>query len=161
MRIPVYLSVVLLSVTLCIGWQDHRRLSVARDNLAKLIDQADRQGISTSSGQIRNTKRQRADSRQTAGALAIDWMVHQGEMALLVQEGGQVDEVMKERESLLWERANLLDTVGWEDFISRILDASDVSETIRRELTYYAISSLAKKNPQASLDMVSRASETV
>jgi len=162
MRIPTYLSVVLLSTACYIAWQDRQRLVAAREDLAKLVDEADREGISAAFGQHanrgRNSGRQRLDSRQAAISLADDWMLYQRELELLDQPGEQPDEAMLERENLLWERARPLDTAGWESFLARALEALEVSEAVRRNLVYMAISSIARRNPQAALDRLHRAS---
>ncbi|RYD60820.1 MAG: hypothetical protein EOP83_18515 [Verrucomicrobiaceae bacterium] len=160
MRIPAYVTLAAITVALVIGWQDHRHLTAARQDLARLVRETSGSSAASSVAGSQDVRRTREDSREAAALLASEWMDHLQQLEAMQQQQppGEPDAAMQEREGEFWDRSHLLTVAGWESFISRVLDTTGVPDTVRRDLINHAISTLAKMDPHSALTMIARIS---
>ncbi|MEK7951012.1 hypothetical protein [Luteolibacter soli] len=154
MRVPLYLSVAAIAIALGIGWHDHHRLIAARAELDALVREGDAHAAGDSSGGSQDSRRTREEARKAGAELASDWMDYLTKLESPEREDGAV---LKERDEELFRRTLLMTTTGWDSFITRLLEAEDVPEHIRRSVIFRTLDTWIPKDPRGALKLIGKA----
>jgi hypothetical protein len=163
MKISISVSILILIAAAIIGWHDHQRLEVARNNHVKLEAKAATRGMipdpANPTGQVRVTKRQR-ENLETGAELAFAKITTFGkELEDMEDKGGPLDEAAQKR---IMEIKNLMESLGAarvKIMIGGLCESHDMKVDTRWRLISTMIRTLARNDPRAALSVLSESPE--
>ncbi|WP_193213577.1 hypothetical protein [Luteolibacter marinus] len=167
MKISFALAALILAVASVFGWKDHQSLSAARETHESLSREARALGLDPSapageddlSVVTKLTREGGGDRDAEAKAFAADLIAFAVEMDALEKSGKQPDEGMQKRILDMMERMGRLDVAQIKTLVAELRADTVLNDEMRRNLTGFAVMSLAENHPQAALALFTETSD--
>lgn len=162
MKVPIFITVIIVATAAGIGWHDYQRLVSIRETQATLVRKAAAVGISLDSAhpleRVRITKRERGNHVAEARLLAADYTEYYIELSALRKKGTMPDDAtmqrITKRGEALYARLSALDAGQLKISLSDVRDSLSLDEDSRQFQINNLLWILGEKYPRDLLALL-------
>jgi hypothetical protein len=167
MKISLLIAALILIGTSFFGWSGQQRLTAAREDHARLVEEAERLGIDAAEGASGSVQSVHAKSRRDEGgdktaeakAFAAKLVAFAKEMEEMQKSGTQPDESMQKRIFEILDGMLALDGSQLKILVAELRVAPGLNDEMRTGILGFAVMMLANDHPAAALALFTESSE--
>lgn len=155
MKVSIATAILILLVAAVFGISNQQRLTLKRENHAKLVAAASQLGISVDPSNpespVRVSRRERESKEANTKLFAAEFIAFVKEMETMEESGGTPDEAQRQRMMEMMDRMMSLDSSQLKILITEFHAAGDIADETRMEIIGFSIMTLANDHPEAAL----------
>jgi len=167
MKLSLLFAALILIAASFFGWRDHRQLSSARVDHARLVEEAQALGLEAGdpgkdgkrSSQSRGKRDGKPDREAQVKAFAAKLAAFANEMKAMEKSGVQPDEEMQKRIFAIMEEMLALDAAQLKILVAELRVAPGLDGEMRSGIVGFAIMSLANDHPASALALFTESSD--
>lgn len=157
MKLPIILTLSILSLAALVGWKNHRELTAANSILRQVSQQAASLGIAADpTGKPVSKRSRRHDSpTENVKTLAAGLLEFARELETLPEPTDETAADDRQQRMLDWQRRlAALNPKAMKELLAEIYAATGIKDATRQELIHLALQTLAETHPRETLDLI-------